>query len=61
MNSLFDIEDSTMITIHEYRCLSFNFPQWIEKKFGMVMNEKGMKFYFIKDKFKEQLEKEGFL
>lgn len=58
---LFDIEDCTMITVHEFRCLCFNFPQWSSQKFGYVINDKGHKYYFIKDKFKEQLEQEGWL
>lgn len=57
----FNIEDCTMIEMHEYRCLCFNFPQWKDERFGMIVNEKGHKFYFIKDEFKRELNLEGFL
>jgi len=56
-----DMENCSIMELQKYRCLCFNFPEMKGDKFGMIVNEKGLKFYLIKNEFKEKLEREGFL
>lgn len=57
----FTIYDCTFIERDLYRWLLFMFPKYEEVKFGFKVNRQGVKIYFIRDDFLEELEQEGWI
>jgi len=57
----FNILDCSFVKLDQYRWLAFAFSKFNGIEFGYKLNSKNQKIYFIKDKFKQELEDQGIL